>query len=301
MNKKVSNVEQLCSVRKLKFYDGKENNDRILEVNNGCLSFMLLQDRGLDIHSLYYKGMNVSYVSKNGICGFETDFRHRFNGGMLYTCGLKGLGLVGNEPMHGRYHNTPSNLESIKCDENGVEIVASTYESTFGKKLKLTRKISCEQGSSKILIENTIKNEAFTDDNYCILFHMNIGYPMLDSGVEIVAPIKDTVARNDCAQQGIDECLIMSEPIDGGREQCYYHFLEEGRVEVVNHKLRKKIIFTYDLDKLPYFVEWKYMISGDYALGIEPTTSLLDDKFALKTIKSQEEVKINVAIEIQEF
>ena len=301
MNKKISNVEQVCSVRKLKFYDGKEKDERIIEVNNGCLSFMLLQDRGLDIHSLYYKGMNVSYISKNGICGFETDFRNRFNGGMLYTCGLKGLGKVGDEPMHGRYHNIPANLESIKCDENGIEIVANTIESSFGKHLKFTRKITCKQGSSKIVIENTLKNEAFTDDKYCILFHMNIGYPMLDSGVEIVAPIKKTVARNDFAQEGIDECLSICEPIDGVREQCYYHYLKEGHVEVVNKKLGKKIVFDYDVNALPYLIEWKYMKSGDYALGIEPTTSMLDDNFALKTIKPQEEIKFDVTIEIQEF
>ena len=45
-------------------------------------------------------------------------------------------------------------------------------------------------------------------------------------------------------------------------------------------------------------VEWKSMASGDYALGLEPCMTELDDKFAYKTIKPHEKTvfMINIAI-----
>ena len=45
MNGKINNVEQLCSVRKLEFIDGKEKGRQILFVNNGVLSFIVLLDK----------------------------------------------------------------------------------------------------------------------------------------------------------------------------------------------------------------------------------------------------------------
>ena len=52
----------------------------------------------------------------------------------------------------------------------------------------------------------------------------------------------------------------------------------------------------YSGDTLPCFVEWKSMASGDYALGLEPCTTELDNRFAYKTIEVGEEIKFFVKI-----
>ena len=53
---------------------------------------------------------------------------------------------------------------------------------------------------------------------------------------------------------------------------------------------------SYSADTLLHFVEWKSMASGDYALGFEPCTTELDDRFAYKTIKSNEKISFVINI-----
>ena len=80
----------------------------------GGLRCTVLADNGLDIGRLTYRGVPVSFLSKNGIVSpyahhpFEEEFLHTFPGGMLYTCGLLSAGPAGRDggvwqPMHGRY------------------------------------------------------------------------------------------------------------------------------------------------------------------------------------------------------
>ena len=64
---------------------------------------------------------------------------------------------------------------------------------------------------------------------------------------------------------------------------------------------KKSITVSYSGDTLPHFVEWKSMASGDYALGLEPCTTELDDFFGYKTIKSGEALKFFVKISIKEL
>ena len=49
-----------------------------------------------------------------------------------------------------------------------------------------------------------------------------------------------------------------------------------------NEKIKKSVSINYDKEKLPCLVEWKSMVSGDYALGIEPSTTSLVDNFSYR-------------------
>lgn len=301
MLEKICNTSQMCSVRKLKFYDGREGDERIIVVDNGCLSFTLLQDHGLDIHDFRYKGLNIAYLSKNGLFGYNTEFHNRFNGGMLYTCGLDTLG--GRQlPIHGKYHNLPAEIDSIICNEKFVEINATIKDvSLGGQSFVVNRKIYCEYGSSKITIENRVTNTGFVDDQYCLMFHMNIGYPMLDEGVKVVADIIETKPRTEHASKSIDKCLIIESPLAEFDEEVYFHKVKEGKIQVVNEKLKKVVSFNYDVKQFPNFIEWKFRKSGDYALGIEPSTTTLEDEFEKTTLKPQETHNFKMEIEVSDI
>lgn len=301
MNEKISNIEQLCSARKLKYYDGREKGENVILVENGCLSFTILQDRGFDIYDLKHKGVNIAFLNKGGICGFNSDFNTMFNGGMLYTCGLDTLGRR-KEPTHGKYHNIPANLVSIKTDCSGIELTATVRDSgLFENNLQLERTIFCAYNSGKILIKNRLTNLGYKDAQYSLLFHMNLGYPMLDEGVEIQAPIVNTIFNKENAQERISQCLKIENPKAQAQEECFYHSLLKGDVNVVNEKIKRRVNILYDQEKLPYLVEWKSMVSGDYALGIEPSTTMLDENFKYNVIKAQESIDFNLSIEVNDL
>ena len=88
----------------------------------------------------------------------------------------------------------------------------------------------------------------------------------------------------------------MNAPTPKQEETCYFLSLKKPEITLVNEKIGKKFTVFYSNDTLPHFVEWKSMASGDYALGLEPCTTELDNRFAYKTIEVGEEIKFFVKI-----
>lgn len=301
MNGKVNNFNQLISVRKVIYDGGKADGKRAIEVDNGCISFCLLLDNGFDVDYLRHKGENVSFISKNGLCGFNDKFDSVFNGGMLYTCGLDTVG--GRElPIHGRYHNIPADLKVLECDGENFKAVAEVeHNGLFLDNLLIKRTVETKYKSGKISIKTEVINNGYKNAEYALLFHMNLGYPFLDEGVKIIAPIEKTVPRTDYAKQKIKDCLVMEETQADIEETVFYHKVNNGNVLVVNEKLKRSVEFIYDEKALPHFIEWKSMICGDYALGIEPSTTTLDGDFVKKQISAGETHVYDISIEVKDI
>jgi len=70
---------------------------------------------------------------------------------------------------------------------------------------------------------------------------------------------------------------------------------------LINEKLGRTFTVSYSGDTLPNFLEWKNMTSGDYALGLEPCTTKLDELFAYSTIKAGETIAFSLDLTINEL
>ena len=66
-----------------------------------------------------------------------------------------------------------------------------------GQNLVFRRKVFTAVDSGKVSIEDTVENAGYTDANYGILYHINLGYPMLDQGTRVFAEVEDIAARTD--------------------------------------------------------------------------------------------------------
>lgn len=296
MNEKINNIEQICSVKRLKYVSGRAKDIEILLVNNGKLCFELLVDKCLDIGSLYHEGVNISFLTAGGLNSAENEFDANFNGGFLYTCGLDTIGGRAL-PIHGRIHNIPAEVTKCEVTDNGVEIVGIVKQSSlFGEKLTLKRTVKTGVNSNELEIIDEIINGGYLDSEYCIMYHTNFGYPMLDSGVIVTAPILSTEGRTDFAKSTVDNCFVMDEPKADNEEAVFFHTVEKGDITVKNQKLNKTVNISYNEKLLPYFIEWKSMVSGAYALGIEPASTTLDDEFSKKVIKPKEVVKTGIKV-----
>ncbi len=301
MNGKINNVRQLCSALRVQYLSGREKGIEAFIVNNGRLSFELLVDRALDVNSFYHKGVNIAFSSAGGLNGFDRDFDYAFNGGMLYTCGLDTIGGR-SLPVHGRIHNVPAEVIKAVATEEGVEIVGLIKQaSLFGEKLQLKRTVRTVVNSDTLEIIDEITNLAHTDGEYCLLYHTNLGYPMLDEGVTLSAPIVSTAPRTEYAAKRVKSCLIMDEPKPDNEETVFYHTVKKGEVTITNKALKKSVLIEYDEKKLPHLIEWKSMVSGAYALGIEPATSTLDDGFIKRPIKAGETIKTGIKITVRDL
>ena len=300
MNKKLGNPEQIISAYELKFEQGIAKDNSVVLFHNGGLEVMFSKSNGLDILYLKYNGKNISFLSKNGINDDSKEFIKRFEAGFLYTCGMDCISdCVQGKPMHGSIHITPAEQVSVLVDERKVTITGIVKDSAlFGKNLILRRHF--EVYDNRVEINDTIENKAFVDDEYVMLYHVNYGYPFLDEDLEIKMDLIKSVGRTPFAEQGLSEQFKITPPVDGGEEMCFYNYLNEGKIELINKKLGVAVQMDYDMTALPLNIMWKSMVSGDYALGIEPTTSIFEDAFKMTPIKQGAKQDFKLCIKFSE-
>ena len=300
MDGRISNFKQLATLRRYTVTEGASKGLDVIDCDNGKLRFLLNVDKGCDMMQLYHEGLNVSFISKNGFTKREIPFLRRFEGGMIYTCGLDSVGGREGYELHGNFHNTPAESVRAECNEQGLIIEAEVRDTAlFGKNLVLKRSIFSALGSEEVTLRDTLVNAGYRDEPYCLLYHVNVGYPMLDDGARVVADVLHCEARNAWSAQNEAARAEMGLPTPEDEETCYFLKLGTPRIALVNERIGKTLALSYSSDTLPCFVQWKSMVSGDYALGFEPATTELDDRFAYQTLKAAEAVSFALSLSVQ--
>lgn len=115
----------------------------------------------------------------------EDGFLKSFTAGFLTTCGLTAVGSPcvdeGEElPLHGTIGNTP--CDRLWWEETDSEIIIHAEiadRRIFSRKLLLRRTIICCKEENRITISDTVENQGDTDSTVMLLYHMNMGYPLL--------------------------------------------------------------------------------------------------------------------------
>lgn len=293
LRKYVGNMETLYGIREAMLVDGPEKGVRAFDVRNGQgLEFTVLSDRGMDIPFLRYKGMNIGFGSKVEIKApqfYAEDgnrgFLRQFNGGFLTTCGITYTGTSTQDDgemlgMHGTYSNTPAKHvvaeEVCKEDEIVLCLRGQVREAClYGCNMLLRREIRVNTESNRMQLIDITENQSFEPVPLMLLYHINFGYPMLDEGVRLKVNSKKVFARSEFATSELDSYDCMIAPEVGRSDQCYHHedFGEQGIVVVENEKQKVAATIRFNAKNMPYLCEWKCMRAGDYALGIEPSVS----------------------------
>ncbi len=284
MNPYIGHDSQLSGVEEHRLVGGKGDGMRLYEVNNGKgLEMTISPDRNCDIARLRYKGINMSYFSPCGYVApayYEKDgasFLKSFTAGFLTTCGLQAVGTPcvdnGEElPLHGSIANQPCEHSYWEEDEQCIRVHAVTKDEViFGRKLVLKRMIEISKEESTFSIQDEIENKGDRVEPVEILYHMNMGYPLLDEDSVITIPSSEVIARDDHAREDIANWMHMERPQTGYQERCYYHRFDgsNGRASIYQPKLGIGLEIEFDAVQLDGFVEWKMMGVRDYVLGLE--------------------------------
>ena len=300
----IGNQSQLGGTRHYVLTDGWSRNLRGIDVNSGSgLQYTILPDRGMDISLASYKGINLVYLS----CSGETHpafFEHEnfgwlrtFTAGLLTTCGLTYLGAPVTDEneqlgLHGRYSTLPAkqvaDLSEWVGDEYHIKIRGIVEEaSMFGHKLRLVRQIETIQGKNSLRITDTVTNFGSSPSPYTVLYHMNLGYPLLSEDAELQIEPQHSDPKTDHAKSGLSEFRKFSPPTAGFQEQVYTHTMQassDGATSVTlqNKKLGIALSIKFNIRQLPYLVQWKMMGQGEYVLGLEPSNVPLKNRKELR-------------------
>jgi hypothetical protein len=295
-NHYIGHASQISGVEEHRLVGGKGDGMRLLEIRNGSgLELTVSSDRCADISRLSYKGVNLGYFSP---CGYvapqyydksDFGFLKSFTCGFMTTCGLTTVGSpseIGGElfPLHGNISHVPAEQIYYVQDEEQITIHAKINDSAiFKHKLELNRKFICSTVKNTVTIEDTIKNCDAQKSPFMLLYHFNMGYPLLDENTELYIPAEKVEPRDARAAEGIGEWNQMVAPQAGFVEQCYYHLFNKkpGCAMLFNKKAGRGLSMRFDTKMLDNFIEWKMMGERDYVLGLEPSNSPLDGRKAL--------------------
>ncbi|MBN2000176.1 aldose 1-epimerase family protein [candidate division KSB1 bacterium] len=293
---RTGDISQIAGVHPVELVNGSERGVRVLQFYTGSgLSFSVLGDRALDIFQADFQGMSLCWHSPTGATApsfaqfGELDWLWSFYGGLVVTCGLTQAGAPSVDQgeklgLHGRVSNIPAKNINYGCEwqENHYVLWASgevREARLFGPNLRMKRKIYTYLGESRLWIEDVIENCGFEDTPLMLLYHCNIGFPVVDEGSELLASVSEIKPRDQEAEKGVHSYDKFKAPVSGFREQCF--FIDQtpdknGRIFValVNRNFNREqglgVYLSYSKNELPLFTLWKMMGEGSYVVGMEP-------------------------------
>ncbi|MBX3100638.1 MAG: aldose 1-epimerase family protein [Salinibacterium sp.] len=283
---RVGSLEQLARVDSLVEADGPARGARLLRVvNGGGLEFDVHPDRGLDIGAASFQGLPLAWLSSTGIAApshYEPVGRgwlRTFGGGLVTTCGLDSFGPPADDEdgivgMHGRVGHIPARLTTVEATPERI-LIAGTVRQTavFAENLALRREISTEVGSSTLTITDIVTNEGATASPLMVLYHVNLGWPLLDDGTTLDIPSASVTARDADAESGFDNKYDIGSPVAGFREQVYIHESSDDRYARVSTPSRGIELTLRYSETLPALFEWKMTATHHYVLGLEPANT----------------------------
>jgi hypothetical protein len=229
--RRVGRLEQVAGVRLVTLGDGSERGVRVLEFRSGCgFDFDVLVDRGFDIGRCSQGGRSLAWISPTGFPGpwfAEPEglgFLRGFGAGLLTTCGLDhafgpaedtaahfGYPAKPTERygLHGRVSATPARLLGYGEQWNGEACVLfaegeARQATVFGEHLVLRRRVEVPVGESRLTIRDEVANEGFAPTTHMLLYHVNVGWPVVDEGAELLVPARAVRARGDEPTSGYE-------------------------------------------------------------------------------------------------
>ncbi len=296
LRRRVGRLGQVAGIEPFVLDDGSARGVRALRVRTGSgLTFAVLTDRGMDLDAAEHRGVPLAWLSHTGVV--TPSFREMegegwlrsFHGGLLVTCGLQNVGPPGERDgealgLHGRVSNTPALAVSheARWDEEGcvLEVRGEVREGrVFGANLVLRRTISARVGESRIRIEDTVENEGFEPEPLMLLYHMNLGWPLLDETSRLIGPGEPPEPRDEEARGGLKTWDRFAGPTPAFKERVFFHNPEadaggwaEARLE--NPALGGGLALSvrFRPEELPEFVQWTMTGEGTYVVGLEPAT-----------------------------
>ena len=290
-------LSQIAGVRFSELSDGFERGVRIAECRTGGgLSFTVVLDRGMDVGAAEYEGVPLAWLSGAGFphpAYHEREGRdwvRTFGGGLVTGCGLTNAGGAtedefGREGLHGRLSHIPARDVSSGGEWQGDEYRfrlrgRMRQYAVFGENMELTRVISVRLGDPGFVIEDTVENLADRPWPLMLLYHVNIGFPILGPESEVEAAPHEVLPRDDEARKGLSDWMRFEEPQAGYAEQVFLHDIPAGadgmsEATLFNRRLKLGVRVRFRKAELPLMAQWKMMGKGAYVVGFEPANAFV--------------------------
>jgi hypothetical protein len=301
--RRVGRLSQVAGVRLVVLEEGAARGVRVLEFRTGSgFVFDVLVDRAFDIGQCEFKGRSLAWASSVGVVApayydpQEWGWFRAWGGGMVVTCGLdhtmgpaEDTALGFHQPhmfervgygLHGRVGGLPARLVGHGETWDGDTCVLWAegevrQTGVFFEDLVIRRRIEARVGESHFTIHDVVENAGHSVTSHMLLYHCNIGFPIVDEGSELLLPTGGT--RTD-PWDSVETYRTLSAPRRDFQEACFYERIlgePSGSVPagVVNRRLGLGVYQVSRNTQLPEFMVWRMMGEGNYAVALEPGTN----------------------------
>ena len=314
--RRVGSLAQVGGVQLLSHEEGHARGTRAIEFRTGTgFRFNVLPDRGFDVGFAEYGGAGLCWLPSKGLAApayYEGDLDDyawlRVGlGGLFNTAGLVSMGtpqtvateqfgftqrMAARYGTHDRIAVTPASTFShgSSWQDDRYLLWAEgvvRQEIAYGENLSLARRYESELGSSSFRVTDVVANDGWFETPHQLLYHFNIGFPVVDDGAEVLAAVTDEPEDLSFSTAGDGRSTTrwrtVTDPEPGFTHEGYIvpmraDELGKVAVAVVNRRLRPElgglgVYLRYDATQLPVYVAWRMMRQGLYAVGLEPATT----------------------------
>lgn len=286
---------------KLRVYrGGRSEGVGVVEIDNGAMTIDVLPTRGMGIWRVRRGDQTLGWQApaRNPVhpafvpltepsgLGWLDGFNE-----LLCRCGLESNGApVHNEdgqlvyPLHGRIANSPAHRVELEVDDEKSTITLRGIVDEariFFQSLRLTSTLTTSIGSNHFTWTDEVENIGGRDASMQMLYHFNVGLPLLRAGARVAAPIAAVAPKTDvAASAGIDTWNIIPPPRADSSEQVYVADLAadtSGDTRVLLNDLAngQAVSLSWNKASLPCFTLWRNTLPevDGYVVGLEPATN----------------------------
>ncbi|MGB7344518.1 MAG: aldose 1-epimerase family protein [Pirellulaceae bacterium] len=287
-----------------RFVGGAADQVEVIEVDTGVVRIYLLPTRGMSIWCIESEGVRFGW--KSPVCGPVHPSRvpildpsglgwlEGFDE-LVVRCGLESNGAPEHSdsghlvyPLHGRIGNLAADSLSIEYDEASgrLEVIGEVRESRlFFNNLTLRSRLRVHAGSAKVELLDDVTNELSTPTTIQLLYHINVGEPVLGEGSTVEIPLEELAPKDSLSGGEIEQWNQYGAPESGYAERVYF---AKPRADEANECVallrsadgERGMQVAFKVKGLPRFILWKNTgaLSDGYVTGLEPSTNYPNER-----------------------
>jgi hypothetical protein len=293
----IANLDQLANATHSTVLDGPAAGCRALDLRvAGGIDLRVLPDRGFDIGQAWFRGVPLAWVSAVGEAPPLPSPRgmawlEAFGGGLVTTCGLRNVGSPSEgHGLHGRFSHLWA--AEVRADRSVVEgDIVLTAEARIDEvaapetHLRVQRTIRTRTARGLVELTDITTNLGPASEPAPILYHVNLGAPMLDEGATLVIDSVEVLPRDSDAERGMSRWMAPGPPQDGASEMVFEHRMPEdpsgwGQAVLINRSMGLRLALRWRRAELPRFHQWLHLGRSMYVLGLEPANCSVQGRAA---------------------
>jgi hypothetical protein len=185
--------------------------------------------------------------------------------------------------LHGRIANLPAHELSVTLDEQtGRVAVAGAVDETrfLIHALRLETRLELAADRPRITWTDTVTNLSERPATMQLLYHVNLGPPLLGAGAEVLAAIDELAPRDAAAAADLPTWNRFAPPRAGRGEEVFFGRLRPDAAGLATALLvapdgSRAAGLSWRADTLPWFTLWKNQggPADGYVTGLEPATN----------------------------